>query len=525
VRRPSKRRRAPVVERFGDYVLNRSVVGPVLRDLRRRPFPDHWSFVFGQIAFYSFIVVALSGVYLMFFYEPSVTPVTYDGSYAPLKGTEMSRAMDSTLDLSFEVRGGLLMRQVHHWAALLMIASLLLHLLRLFFTGGFRRPRESTWLVTFLLLVLAMAAGFTGHSLPDDMRSGTSLAVLDGVLKATPLVGVSLSALLFGGPFPGDVLTVFYPLHIVILPAAMLVLFVAQATLALHHRPAQFPGPGRTEDNVVGRPAPIAAIKGGGLFLIVSGVVVLMAAIFTVNPIWTSGPADPASAPAGSGPVWYLAFLDGALRLVPSGWEFEWLGLTWTLAVLVPVGMVTLFFLALAGYPFLERWVTGDRRRHHLLERPRSNPTRTGIGVAGIVFYGVLWATAGSDTIALQFGLSVQGVLRTFQVLIFVGPVVAYVVTKRICIGLLRRDTRTAFHGFETGQVVRRPDGGYVERHHPVDAYERWRLVAFEEHAPSPARRDVHGRTPPGQRVRARVARSMLEGAVPPPPRSSDSGR
>jgi ubiquinol-cytochrome c reductase cytochrome b subunit len=521
VRRPSKSRRRPAVERLGDYLAN-SAVGPALRGLRGRVYPSHWSFLFGQIAFYSFIVVSLSGVYLMFFYEPSVTPVTYDGSYAPLKGAEMSRAMDSTLDLSFEVRGGLLMRQVHHWAALLMIASLLLQLLRLFFTGGFRKPRESMWLVTFLLLVLAMAAGFTGHSLPDDMRSGTSLAVLDGVLKATPLVGVSLSSLLFGGPFPGDVLTIFYPLHIVILPAAMLVLFVAQATLALHHKPAQFAGPGRTENNVVGRPAPIAAIKGIGLFLVVSGVVVLMAATFTVNPIWTSGPADPASAPAGSGPVWYLAFLDGALRLVPSGWEFEWLGMTWTLAVLVPVGVVTLFFLALAGYPFLERWVTGDRQRHHLLERPRSNPTRTGIGVAGIVFYGVLWATAGSDTIALEFGLSVQGVLRTFQVLIFVGPVVAYVVTKRICVGLQRKDTRVAFHGFETGRIVRRPDGGYVESHHPVDAHERWRLVAFEEHPALVARPDVHGQTSPVLRLRARLSRLFFGGGVAPPQRGSD---
>jgi ubiquinol-cytochrome c reductase cytochrome b subunit len=482
MRRSPSRGRPSVPDRLGDHLLNHSVVSPLLRGLRGRTAPDHWSLLFGQIAFHSFIIVVLSGVFLMFFYEPSAAPVTYDGSYAPLRGVEMSRAMDSTMDLSFEVRGGLLMRQVHHWSALLLIASIMLHLLRLFFTGGFRRPRESTWLVVFLLLILAMGTAFTGHSLPDDMRSGTSLAVLDGVLKAMPFVGVSLSSLVFGGPFPGDVFALFYPLHVVILPAAMVVLFAAQAMLALHHKPAQFPGPGRREDNIVGRPAPVLAVRGFGLFFIVFGVVVLMAATFTVNPVWSSGPADPSSAPAGSGPEWYLAVLDGALRLVPSGWEFEWLGKTWTLAILVPVAVVSIFFVLVAGYPFLERWVTGDRQRHHLLERPRSNPTRTGIGVAGITFYGVLWAAAGSDTIALQFRLSVEGVLHTLQVLLFVGPVIGYVVTKRICLGLQRRDVRTAFHGFETGRVVRRPDGGYVESHYPVDAYERWRLVAFEEH-------------------------------------------
>jgi ubiquinol-cytochrome c reductase cytochrome b subunit len=522
VRRSPSRERPSVPDRLGDHLVNHSAVGPLLRGLRSRVFPDHWSLLFGQIAFHSFIIVVLSGVFLMFFYEPSVAPVTYDGSYAALKGVEMSRAFDSTLDLSFEVRGGLLMRQVHHWAALLMIASIMLHLLRLFFTGGFRRPRGSIWLAVFLLLVTAMGAGFAGHSLPDDMRSGTSLAVLDGVLKATPFVGVSLSSLLFGGPFPGDVLALFYPLHVVILPAAMVVLFAAQAILALHHKPAQFPGPGRTEDNIVGRPAPILAVKGLGLFLIVFGVIVLMAATLTVNPVWTSGPADPASAPAGSGPEWYLAVFDGALRLVPAGWEFDWLGKTWTLAVLVPVAMVTIFFLLAAGYPFLERWVAGDRQRHHLLERPRSNPTRTGIGVAGIVFYGVLWAAAGSDTIALQFHLSVGSILHTLQVLLVAGPIIGYAVTKRICVGLQRRDMRTALDGFETGQIVRRPDGGYVETHHPVDAYERWRLIAFEEHPALAPRPDIHGRTSLVQRLRAQLSRFFFKGGVAPPQRGSD---
>jgi ubiquinol-cytochrome c reductase cytochrome b subunit len=445
-------------------------------NLRARVFPDHWSLLFGQIAFYSFVVIVLSGVVLTVYYEPSVEHVVYDGPYAPLNGVEMSRALDSTMAITFEVRGGLLMRQVHHWATLIMVAAITLHLLRLFFTAGFRRPRRLNWLVVFGLLIVMLAASLTGTSLPDDMASGTSLAVLDGVLQATPLIGSDLSALLFGGDFPGDVISWLYPLHVVVLPAVLAVLFVAGAVLALRHKPAQFAGPGRTEDNVVGRPAAVAAVKSAGLLCIVAGVAIFMGATATINPVWQYGPADPANASAGVGPAWYLAFLDGSLRLAP-GWEFVWWGKTFSVAVLLPVTACTLFLALVAVYPFIEERLTGDRRHHHLLERPRNNPTRTGIGVAGITFYGVLWAAAGADTMAVLFHLSVNSLLHVFQVLVILGPPAALVITRRICLGLQERDTRIAVLGVETGQVLRRPDGGYVEQHRPVDVYRRWQLV------------------------------------------------
>jgi quinol---cytochrome-c reductase cytochrome b subunit len=348
--------------------------------------------------------------------------------------------------------------------------------LRLFFTAGFRRPRRLNWLVVVGLLIVMLAACLTGTSLPDDMASGTSLAVLDGVLQATPLVGSDLSALLFGGQFPGDVLSWFYPLHVVVLPAVLVVLFVVGAVLALRHKPAQLAGPGRTEDNVVGRPATVAAVKSVGLLCFVAGVAFFMAATATINPVWLYGPADPANASAGVGPAWYLAFLDGSLRLAP-GWEFVWWGKTFSLAVLLPVTVCTLFLALVAVYPFIEERLAGDRRHHHVLERPRDNPTRTGIGVAGITFYGILWAAAGADTMAVQFHLSVNSLLHVFQVLVILGPPAAFVITRRICNGLQERDTRIAVLGVETGQVVRRTDGGYVEEHRPVDAYRRWKLV------------------------------------------------
>lgn len=462
-------------------------------NLRARVFPDHWSLLFGQIAFYSFVVIVLSGVVLTVYYDPSVEHVVYDGPYSPLRGVELSRALDSTMAISFEARGGLLVRQVHHWATLIMVASIMLHLLRLFFTAGFRRPRHLNWLVAFGLLIVSLGASLTGTSLPDDMASGTSLAVLNGVLQATPFVGSTLSAWLFGGEFPGDVISRFYPLHVIVLPVVLVILFVAGAVLALRHKSAQLPGPGRTEDNVVGRPAIVAAVKSAGLFCFVAGVAVLMGATATINPVWLYGPADPANASAGVGPAWYLAFLDGSLRLAP-GWEFVWQGRTFSLAVLLPVTLCTLYLALVALYPFIEERLTGDRSHHHLLEQPRNNPIRTGIGVAGITFYGVLWAAAGADTLAVLFHLSVNALLHTFQVLLILGPPAALVITRRICDGLLERDLRIAVLGVETGRVVRRPNGGYIEQHRPVDAYRRWQLAgaSAENRALAERQKAVH---------------------------------
>ena len=511
-------------ERPGHRQRLRSTVAEQVARLRASAFPDRWSLFFGQVALHSFIVVAISGAFLMFFYDPSNEKVTYDGPYVPLIGIEMSRAYESMLNISFEVHGGLLMRNVHHWAAMLMVAALTLHLLRLFFTGGFRKPRKLSWLVSYLLLITTMAASFTGSKLPDDLMAGTSLAVLDGVLLATPIVGTRLSSLVFDGSFPGDVISRFYPLHVAILPAVLVLLFVANAVLTLIHGHAQHAGPGRTNRNVVGRPLKVFAVKSAGLFFIVSAVALAMATTFAINPVWEHGPSDPASAAAGASPDWYLAFLDGAQRLVPPGWEFVWSGNTWTLAVLIPVLVGTLFLVLVAGYPFAEEWITGGRVNHHLLERPRNNPTRTGLGVAGLVFYGVLSAAGASNTLALRFGVSVEGITATFRVLVVVGPILGFAVTKRIALGLQRRDRQVALHGHETGQVVRLPNGGFSEVHRPVDVYERWRLVSFERHTPLALPSDAHGLKTLPQRLRVRLSRLFYSDQIPPLTRSELRG-
>ncbi len=284
-----------VTARAANYLDERTSISAVVKEFGRKIFPDHWSFLLGEIALYSFIVILITGTFLTFFFQASMVDVVYNGSYVPLKGITMSAALDSTLNISFDIRGGLLVRQIHHWAALLFVASIGLHMLRVFFTGAFRKPRELNWFIGFVMFVLAMAEGFTGYSLPDDLLSGNGLAIINGMIKGVPLVGTWLSFLIFGGSFPGDdIVGRLYSLHILLLPAILVAMLALHLVFVVVHKHTQFPGPGRTQQNVVGYPVlPVYAAKAGGFFFIVFGVIVLMATFFTINPIWAYGPYDP----------------------------------------------------------------------------------------------------------------------------------------------------------------------------------------------------------------------------------------
>jgi ubiquinol-cytochrome c reductase cytochrome b subunit len=501
-----------------NYIDERTSISGLVRELGRKIFPDHWSFMLGEVALYSFVVILLSGSFLTFFFQPSGTPTIYDGSYAPLKGIPMSAAMSSTLNISFDIRGGLLLRQVHHWAALLFVASIGLHMLRIYFTGAFRKPRELNWLIGFVLFVLALAEGFTGYSLPDDLLSGNGLRIIDGMVKGIPVVGTWISYLLFGSEFPGtDIVGRLYSLHILLLPAILVAALGVHLVLLIVNKHTQFAGPGRTEGNVVGVPImPVFAAKAGGFFFIIFGVIMLTASFVTINPIWVYGPYDPSPISAGTQPDWYIGFADGALRLIPHGWEFMLGPYTVSMNILVPILVLLVFLAVVAAYPFVEAWVTGDKREHHMADRPRNAPTRTAIGAAGVTFYAVLWAAASSDLIATHFRLTIESVILVLQILVFVGPVIAYFVTKRICIGLQKKDREIALHGFESGRIVRLPGGEYVEVHEQLSDYERWKLVSFDDYAPIMLRPDKQGRITARARLRARMSRWFFEDRIAP---------
>ncbi|SCX12420.1 cytochrome bc complex cytochrome b subunit [Candidatus Aquiluna sp. UB-MaderosW2red] len=501
-----------------NYLDERVGLGIVLKGFGRKVFPDHWSFMLGEVALYSFVILVLTGTFLTFFYQPSMAEVYYQGSYAPLKGAEMSIAYASSLDISFDIRGGLLMRQVHHWAALLFIAAIGLHMLRVFFTGAFRKPRELNWVVGFLLFLMAMGAGFTGYSLPDDLLSGNGLRIIDGMLKGIPVIGTSISSGFFGGEFPGtEVVARLYSLHIMIIPALIIVFIALHLMMVIIHKHSHYSGPGRTDENVVGYPLmPVYVAKAGGFFFLVFGVIMAISATFTINPIWNYGPYDPSPVSAGTQPDWYIGWLDGALRLAPTGWDISIAGYVIPMGVMVPL-VVSLVFLALvAAYPFIENWVTQDKREHHVLDRPRNAPTRTAIGAAGVTFYGVLWAGASTDLIAINFQMSLNQILLAMQILLIIGPVIAYWVTKRACLSLQRKDREIALHGRESGRVVRLPHGEYIEIHDKVDKYELWKLVDFKDYQPTMARPNKDGKITLGSKIRARVSSIYFEDRIAP---------
>ncbi|MCA0336546.1 MAG: cytochrome bc complex cytochrome b subunit [Actinobacteria bacterium] len=492
--------------------------------LMKKVFPDHWSFMLGEIAMYSMIIALISGAFLTLWFVPSMGHTVYDGSYAPLRGVEMSEAYASTLHISFDVRGGLIIRQIHHWAALMFVVAVVVHMFRVFFTGAFRKPRELNWVIGSVLALLAIVEGFSGYSLPDDLLSGTGIRAMQGFVQTAPVIGSYLVYGIFGGPFPGEaIIPRLYSAHILLLPAVIIGLFTAHILLVAIQKHTQYPGPGRTNDNVVGFPVmPVYAAKAGGFFFIVFGVIALIAAVISINPVWGYGPYDPSPVTAGSQPDWYMGFADGALRLLPGWLEFTALGYTLSLNIMPgALILLPLVYVVVGVYPFVERWITGDDREHHLLQRPRNAPVRTAIGMAGITMYSVLMFAAANDIMAIKLHMSINDITYFLRTAFFVAPFIVFWVTKRICLSLQRADRNKVLHQRESGTIIRTPEGAFFERHEGLSEYERWKLVDFEPVAPIQLeqRVDANGVEKPltgKDRMRARLSRFYFKDAVQP---------
>ncbi len=432
-------------------------------------FPTHWSFMLGEIALNTFIVLLLSGTYLALFFDPSMAEVEYQGPFENLRGIEMSRAYASTLELSFEVRGGLFIRQVHHWAALLFVAAIVAHMFRTFFTGAFRKPRETNWMIGVVIAILAGLEGLTGYSLPDDLLSGTGLRIISAITMSPPVIGTWLHWAIFGGEFPGTVIIPrFYIIHVLILPGILFALIAVHLALVWYQKHTQFPGPGRTERNVVGvRILPIFAVKAGGFAMVNIGVICIMAGLFQINPVWNFGPYNPAQVSAASQPDWYVGWLDGIARVWPP-WEI-YLGdymipqNFWPTMVLPAI----MFTLA-ATYPAIERKLTNDNASHNLLQRPRDVPVRSALGMMAISFMFILLLSGGNDVIAYVLNISLNATTWAGRIGLLLLPPAAYYITYRICLGLQRADRAILEHGIETGIIKRLPHGEFIEVHQPL---------------------------------------------------------
>lgn len=468
------------------YVDDRTGGAKWMKKNLQKVFPDHWSFLLGEICLYSFVILLLSGTFLTFWFDPSMREVIYEGAYEPLQGVKMSAAYASALEISFEVRGGLLMRQIHHWAALIFMVGIVVHLMRVFFTGAFRKPREFNWIIGIGLLTLGIVEGFLGYSLPDDLLSGTGIRIAEAIIQAIPVVGSYLSYFAFGGAFPGlAFIPRIYVVHVLLLPAIFLALITVHLMLVWYQKHTQFPGPGRTEKNVVGYPLmPVYMAKAGGFFFIVFGVTAFLGAVASINPIWLYGPYNPGQVSAGSQPDWYMGWLDGLVRMAPP-LETYLFGYTISWNILIP-GLILpgIMFTGMALYPFIESWITGDKREHHLLDRPRNAPNRTAIGVMALTFTLVSLINGGNDIIATTFDLTINQMMWFSRIAIIVLPPIAFIVTKRLCLSLQRADRDLVLHGRETGRLVRMPSGEFVEVHEPITPEKAWLLTSHEQLAP-----------------------------------------
>jgi ubiquinol-cytochrome c reductase cytochrome b subunit len=520
------------LEGVGGWLDDRFHGARGFRVFMRKIFPDHWSFLLGEIILYSFIILLLTGTFLTLWFQPSMTEVTYHGSYTPLDGVRMSQAYASTLHISFDVRGGLLIRQIHHWAADLFMAAIFAHMIRIFFTGAYRKPREVNWLIGIILLTLGLIEGLFGYSLPDDLLSGAGLRILEGVTQSIPIVGTYLAFFLFGGAFPGNqIIPRLYILHVLVIPGLLLALVTAHLFIMFHQKHTQMPGKGRTNQNVVGQPMyPYFMAKTGAFFFFTFAVLALAATFAQVNPIWLYGPYNPVAMSAGSQPDFYMGALEGALRIMPA-WQWAPWGHTFAFNVfipaLLPLGLV--FGLA-AFWPFLEQWITGDRREHHINDRPRNAPTRTAIGISVITFWGILWAEGANDVIADHFDVPLYTITWIARIGIFVGPWIAYLVTKRICLGLQRKDNHLLAHGVETGIIRQMPGGEFIEETRPVDEEALAVLTSRAPVMPAlPPGETGEEVPPPGMRgalgkVRARLYRVVTESLPLPTPNGHGHG-
>lgn len=418
---------------LAERVERRLLRSPAGREIAGKVFPAQWSFLLGEIALYAFVVLLVTGIYLAFFFDARSGQVVYQGVYEPLRGVVVSRPYASVLEISFVTRAGLLVRQAHHWAALVFIAAIALHAARVFFTGAFRRPRRLTWVVGVALLALAMASGFTGYSLPDDLLGGTGLRIAYTFVLSVPVIGPRLAFLLFGGEFPaeGMIVRLFY-VHVFVLPAVIVALIGMHLFLVWRRGHTQFPGEGRSEHNVVGeRVWPGAGARSAALFCFVVAGLGLLAGLVQVNPVWLYGPFEPAGATVPAQPVWFLGWVEGALRLLPPvrivAFDRE-IPHPFFAGVLLP----SVVFTALFAWPFVESRITGDRSVHHLADPPSARPGRTAVGAGVLAFLVALLAAASNDLQAQAFNVSVTTVTWVYRFLVLVAPAAVALVTWKV---------------------------------------------------------------------------------------------
>jgi ubiquinol-cytochrome c reductase cytochrome b subunit len=483
-----------ITRRIVGSVDSRLRIASPLRKALAKVFPDHWTFMFGEVALYCFVVLVLTGVFLALFFDPSSAETTYHGEFAPMNGVSTTAAYASALELSYDIRAGLVIRQTHHWAALVFVGAIVIHLCRIFFTGAYRRPREINWMVGVTMLVLALFNGFTGYSMPDDQLSGIGLRIIYSSVQSVPAAGPWLAFLAFGGEFPAEqTIPRMFTAHVFIVPALLTALIGLHLLILVRQKHSQFPGRGRTEHNVVGsRLWPSYTVRTLGLFCAVLAVLFGMGGLAQINPIWIWGPFDPAQSTVPAQPDWYVAWGEGALRLFPPA-DLHVFGHLIPAPFWPSVALGGFAFVLLYAWPFLEEWATKDKNNHQLLDRRRDHPVRMAVGVGGLSFFALLVVAAGDDIFADWIGVPIITVVWILRVAVLVVPPVAALIAfvlaravSRVEGGFsdltaadLRAGLRRAPPEQESGARIASP--GRIEIEREADSQWRWRYLESVE--------------------------------------------
>lgn len=394
---PTTEREANTPSRRG-WLDDRLDLGGLYRKYGRKVFPVHSSFFLGEMALFSFIILVLTGAYLGFVYVPSNIEVTLDDTTVP-EAYASVRLMES-------IPVADLFRNTHHWAAHLMIASILLHLLRVFFTGTYRRPREINWVVGVVLLGLSLMAGFVGYALPYDAYAVTATGIGYSIARSIPWVGSFASELFFGGSFPTlGSLSRLYTLHVFVLPAIIAAIIGLHLLIIVKQKHSQ-PGyakkiaePGK----VLGVPLlPYQALLAGQLLLLMFGALFLLSAFVAPHPLEAFGPPQ-ASTPEVK-PDWYLLWIYGFLKILPSWASFQLFGATFGADFLGGLLFPALIFGVLTFAPWMDRTNRRAVRRFEYLEPVRQSPFRTACGIVMLVFIGTLFLAAYYDELGMSLG-------------------------------------------------------------------------------------------------------------------------
>lgn len=440
-----------MIRSAGRWLNARVNVAKFARTAMGHVFPDHWSFLLGEIALYSFVLLILTGVYLAMFFHASSADVVYNGPYHALDGLKVSSAYASALDISFNVPAGLLIRQMHHWAALIFLVAILAHASRIFFTAAYRRPREINWMIGLTLLILAIVNGFLGYSLLDDLLSGIGLRIGYAIALSVPVIGPWLAYVALGGNVPSpSIIPRLYALHIFVVPALITALLALHLGILWRQTHTNYPGPHRVDKKIVGtRMYPAYAFKSIALFFLVAAVVAMLGGLVQIDPIWTYGPYNPIAVIPGAQPDWYLGWIEGAMRLFPGiNLHFgHWLIVP---EVFFPAALMPgLLFLLLYAYPFLENFFQPSRKMHNVLLLPWQQPFNTAFGSAILMFLLVLLFAGGDDVIAVATGTSVVTIRILLRILVFAAPAVTAALVYLICIWIKKRHAAIALPPLE----------------------------------------------------------------------------